>query len=87
MLPEGESPPTSPTVRRASVSTESAASYLSYEVTPAMRQSLPPLLFQYYNLFYPTIFDSWELREAKLLALCASFNADTAVPPPYDFSP
>jgi hypothetical protein len=35
-------------------------------ITPAMRQSLPPLLFQYYNRFYPVIFDSWELREAKL---------------------
>lgn len=83
MLPE--SPPPSPSAPRRvgdQPAMSSPPSAPADAITPAMRQSLPPLLFQYYNRFYPVIFDSWELREAKLLALCSCFNADTAVPPP-----
>jgi hypothetical protein len=62
MLPE--SPPPSPSAPRRDAASSSVITAES--ITPAMRQSLPPLLFQYYNRFYPVIFDSWELREAKL---------------------
>ncbi len=68
MLPE--SPPPSPSAPRRvgdqPAMSSSSPSAQTDAITPAMRQSLPPLLFQYYNRFYPVIFDSWELREAKL---------------------
>jgi len=46
--------------------TDSPPSAVNEPASSSARQSLPPLLFQYYSRFYPSIFDPWELREAKL---------------------
>ncbi|KAL6073865.1 endosomal transport [Balamuthia mandrillaris] len=44
-------------------------------------QPAAPLLYPFYSLFYPSVFDEWDIKEAKLLALCSCFKTGVAPPP------